>query len=693
MENYRKNLLSLFTRYKNGALIFYGKNKRLVMAASFICIILFLGIFSVLLNLSTQKHKTTPQTSSRWQRLSDKTQIKETFQNLASSQLTSFSQLDSSSNGFSLKLWTQKCEANNSVTITFNWETLTNASSYRLIYAPKPLDPLHPYASLPNIQPGKIIQGFSNNIEIEYQVYAVVNGIEIPSQNGTFIEKTWICPSSSPSITISPSPTATPSSQYKLTTQFDKATYKVGDTMKFCYHIDPENTPFHVKVDQTAPSNQTIFDEDDNGVGGGDCITGTAESSDVPKITLHTTITINGKKEQENDTSTNVTGTTPSPSVSAATNTPTSKPVGNNTTPTTAITSPTATVSPPPCTSTTPTPDITNNSPLDTEEWNFLRIINQHRQSIGRGLLKESVKLTNSAKWMSNDMATRNSLPANHIDSLGRQFQTRMAAFGYTQNAGENIAWAGPTGQNVFDAWFTSTQGHKEEMETASRVAIGVSRIKATSGSNWYWTADFGDILDQEITPPVSQTTPTTPPCANPTGNISPTPNPNATTLSLAITLPGIGKVTGDNASPKTNTRSIQLTFESASANPVNTSGTLTYNSSSGNFEGGIDISNVIPSTYSVKGKLTNTLSKVLSSALVISSSTKQYQISPQTFILGDIDNDDALSVQDYNNFVSCYKNLSSCSGTAKSASDLNDNGGIDLGDLNILQRGFKQIR
>ncbi len=176
----------------------------------------------------------------------------------------------------------------------------------------------------------------------------------------------------------------------------------------------------------------------------------------------------------------------------------------------------------------TPTSTPTPSGPsLDAEEWDFIRILNEHRESMGRGTLKVSVKLTTAAEWMSQDMATRNQLPADHSDSTGRTFQQRMAAFSYTTPAGENIAWVGSTGQNAFDAWLASTQGHKEEMESAIRTVIGISRVKATSGNNWFWTADFGGVLDAEITP-----TPIPTPTATPTegeATATPTDTPDST--------------------------------------------------------------------------------------------------------------------------------------------------------------------
>ena len=192
----------------------------------------------------------------------------------------------------------------------------------------------------------------------------------------------------------------------------------------------------------------------------------------------------------------------------------------------------------------TPTSTPTPSGPtLDAEEWNFVEILNDHRESMGRGRLKVSLKLTKAAEWMSQDMATRNLLPPDHSDSTGRTFQQRMAAFSYTTPAGENIAWVGSTGQAAFNAWLASTQGHKEEMENASRTVIGIARVKATSGNNWFWTADFGGVLDEELTPTPTPT-PTATPTQAPTATVAPSATPTTqitpttqATPTLAATL------------------------------------------------------------------------------------------------------------------------------------------------------------
>src|SRR5204863_151458 len=68
---------------------------------------------------------------------------------------------------------------------------------------------------------------------------------------------------------------------------------------------------------------------------------------------------------------------------------------------------------------------------LDSEEQQFLTLINNYRAQNNLVPLQVSVTLTNSSKWFSQDMATKNYFPSNHVDSLGRDPFVRMAAFGY----------------------------------------------------------------------------------------------------------------------------------------------------------------------------------------------------------------------------------------------------------------------
>ncbi len=194
----------------------------------------------------------------------------------------------------------------------------------------------------------------------------------------------------------------------------------------------------------------------------------------------------------------------------------------------------------------TPTPTGTT---LDSEEWKFLTLINEYRATFNLQPLKVSKTLTDAAKWKSNDMNMTQKL--DHLDSLGRMPNTRIPAFGYTASTtvAENAAWSGPTAQKVFDDWKNGcdenppgsgncTYAHREQMKDAKMSAIGIGRYADSKSSNWWWTTDFGAVLDQELTPtPTPSITDTTTP-TNPLVTNTPTTIPTQQSLPTPTNTP-----------------------------------------------------------------------------------------------------------------------------------------------------------
>jgi uncharacterized protein YkwD len=141
-----------------------------------------------------------------------------------------------------------------------------------------------------------------------------------------------------------------------------------------------------------------------------------------------------------------------------------------------------------------------NNSgvTLSLEESNFLTLINNYRAQNGLGTLTASVTLTQASQWMSADMASKDYF--SHTDSLGRSPFTRMEDFGYTQSSysGENIAAGNSTASATFTQWKNSP-GHNANMLGSSYKAIGIGRVQGSGGYGWYWTTDFGSVVDKAI--------------------------------------------------------------------------------------------------------------------------------------------------------------------------------------------------
>ncbi|HJT88117.1 MAG TPA: PA14 domain-containing protein [Bryobacteraceae bacterium] len=219
---------------------------------------------------------------------------------------------------------------------------------------------------------------------------------------------------------------------------------------------------------------------------------------------------------------------------------------------------------------------------LDSEESAFLTLINNFRAQNGAGPLQVSAALENSSTWMSNDMATKNYF--SHTDSLGRDPGTRMAAFGYPYYPwGENIAAGNSDAQSTFnqlatacdpDASGNCTYAHRQNMLNASFVVIGIGRAySGTSTYGWYWTTDFGGVVDQTIT---------TAPSPTPAPAITSfTATPSAITAGQPATLSW--KVSGASSLSINNGIGGVSTVSSISVSPsVTTTYTLTATNSAG---------------------------------------------------------------------------------------------------------------
>ncbi len=190
---------------------------------------------------------------------------------------------------------------------------------------------------------------------------------------------------------------------------------------------------------------------------------------------------------------------------------------------------------------------------------------------------------------------------------------------------------------------------------------------------------------------PSSTNTPT--PTATPIPTV--TVAPNETALTLALALPGIGNGSGDNNSPKRTTRQATVIVYDSSNTAVTTEkmGTVTYNATTGRYEGTIGLGDSIatPSgSYIVKVKMDNTLLKRLPGIVTINKDQTN-NTSPAMLVSGDINQDNTLGIEDYTSVLACYNNAAGCTQQISVLTDINDNGEVvgDTDDYQILQRGF----
>jgi uncharacterized protein YkwD len=347
--------------------------------------------------------------------------------------------------------------------------------------------------------------------------------------------------------------------------------------------------------------------------------------------------------------------------------------------------------------------DVSDTS-MDNEELAFVKIINEHRKTLGARELTPTVILTKAANWMASDMASKMYL--SHTDSLGRETKVRLSdcGFGSSGTEGENLASVGPSAQEAFNAWMNSA-GHKENMENGAYSIIGIARHQGSNGV-WYWANDFGNSGDQPLPTTAPNLTPTvqasltptvqaslTPTVtATPAETLTPTPSetitqtPQGTTpYNFSFKIEGIGQNTalGENSSPKNNPRNTTITiFDPQGQILAEKTLTAKYNATSSLFEGNVDLDSRALNPNIVKFSVSNTFLRKID-ALTTNSNTT---IPIIQFISGDIAKDNVHDINDYSALIACYKGIR-CE--ANQNPDLNDDGKLDGIDVNILLRSF----
>jgi uncharacterized protein YkwD len=157
-------------------------------------------------------------------------------------------------------------------------------------------------------------------------------------------------------------------------------------------------------------------------------------------------------------------------------------------------------------------PQVAEGASLDSAEQDLVARINAFRAARSLPTLVVSDTLTSAAKWMSGDMGSRNYFAHTSLD--GRSPTQRMADAGYPAFAtwtGEDLAAGYTSTSDVLNGWINSP-AHYAVLVNPHYRAIGVGRGYATgSAYGWYWTADFGGVVDVARATPVSRAaTPTT---------------------------------------------------------------------------------------------------------------------------------------------------------------------------------------
>lgn len=200
---------------------------------------------------------------------------------------------------------------------------------------------------------------------------------------------------------------------------------------------------------------------------------------------------------------------------------------------------------------------------------------------------------------------------------------------------------------------------------------------------------------------PIPNKTPTPTPTRQPTNTPKPTPTtpPNATLLNFTFLIHGIGNG-GDGANPKGQGNMAPLhpqkditieVFNSKNLNVANIQGLVNYDKATGYYKGNISIgNNIVSGSYSIRIKIAGYLRKIIPGIVNIQAG-KSNTVTPVALVTGDIDNDNILSVLDYNLLMNCYSDLlpaTNCNDdAAKQAADLNDDGNVNQLDYNLFFR------
>jgi uncharacterized protein YkwD len=135
---------------------------------------------------------------------------------------------------------------------------------------------------------------------------------------------------------------------------------------------------------------------------------------------------------------------------------------------------------------------------LESEEAEFLRLINEYRTKSGRAALTATPLLNQVAYDHLLDMATKGYF--DHTNKEGQSPFDRMRAAGYTGGAmSENLAAGNSTAAKTFEQW-KSSSGHNANMLGSAYRAIGIGRVYlASSPYRFYWTTVFGDKVDSSV--------------------------------------------------------------------------------------------------------------------------------------------------------------------------------------------------
>ncbi|MBI2621264.1 MAG: hypothetical protein HYW63_01290 [Candidatus Levybacteria bacterium] len=277
------------------------------------------------------------------------------------------------------------------------------------------------------------------------------------------------------------------------------------------------------------------------------------------------------------------------------------------------------------------------------------------------------------------------------IQTSSKAFTLNFIGVSQTQNATSSISF-GP--ESLIYSIASQDTSNVSVLSATSPAAVEINAAPTNEP-----TSEPSPTPEQPSPTPVNPS-PTPEPSPTPAAP-SPTPPQTGSTLLYftGLKLHGIGKG-GDNPNPNSEgtlnplrpERSLTVEIYNASGTLVSkVEGGIVYGGpQSGTFDGLISLPDTIASgKYTIKIKTPSYLKRQLPGFLNLVKG--QTNNAPVAFLIaGDVNNDNSLSILDYNLIMDCYSDLlpaKNCDTTKKDQADLSDDGRVDFDDYNLFLR------
>ncbi len=122
---------------------------------------------------------------------------------------------------------------------------------------------------------------------------------------------------------------------------------------------------------------------------------------------------------------------------------------------------------------------------MDADEWEVLRLVNEHRMDMGLEPLSVFSGIQNIADLRAEEISSSFS----HTRPNGESCFTAYSGLSY-QTAAENIAAGQRSPSSVMTSWLNSS-GHRANIEKASLTHLGVGLVTTGNGYGKYWSQNF----------------------------------------------------------------------------------------------------------------------------------------------------------------------------------------------------------